>query len=168
MSDIEQEERRFVMRALNEWRKIKGNKAYPTLGELYKSNLYQEWQNFFILSLHEDPSEWHFSHVGEALRKEYWQEHYYHAIHQITPKSLIHEAILNIPIVISKQAPYSFSGQKLSKKHTEIYRMILLPITETGEKIEMICGGITASKIDTLTETIHRKYNRPREQALHK
>lgn len=152
-------EERFVLKSLNEWRSAKKSGLFPTLDQMHKTKISKDWQKFFVLVLAEDPAEWHFTHVGEELRKDHWEDHYYNSIQQISERSLIHEAIVNIPIVMNKRSPFSFSGQKVNKDSTTMYRMILMPIGDKSDEITMILGGVSMTRFETRSEAMTHKYN---------
>lgn len=157
-------EKRFVFQLLEIWDHLKKEKRFPSQDDFHAFDSFGLWDQCFLLELNENPSDWHFTYMGNSLKTKDWQNEFYTSLFQIPSTSLIQHALSNISFVMNKEAPYIFGGQIVDDEHTIIYRMILLPLSKNGTSIDSILGGISSTRYETYAHEIDTKYQARRHE----
>ncbi len=135
-------ERRLVLRVLNYWRHVAGDRDFPSLQDIKAADIPELWPNCYLLSLGEDEQTGDFIAVGAALAEDCDVDMAGKPLSVIPPKTLLGGVVRYIPQVIEKRVPISLGGEFTGVGDcTVLYRSIALPLSTDGECLDGIFGA---------------------------
>ena len=134
-------ERRLVLRIHDAWQKAAGN-SYPRRSQIDPTEFGADWSHCFMIDLDEKHACSRFSYLGSALRDFTWPTFERQSIGECLEGSLLELATRQIPQLIEKRRAQSFAGSAFHQDTDILYRTILLPISENGDRIDGVLGAI--------------------------
>jgi hypothetical protein len=138
---ILQQERRLTTRVLTVWKKIAG-KGFPKRSQIDPRQFGVDWGYCLMIDVDDVPANSRFSHVGNALRDSTWPTFDRQKVSECLEGSLLELVTRHIARVAEKRKPVSFGGPATHEDGDILYRTILLPLSETGDKIDGILAAV--------------------------
>lgn len=136
-------ERRLVLRVLQRWEELRGTRTLPPRDEIDEAAMGDDWPCCLVLDLDiGSASEGapYFTHVGAALEAADWNSPG-RRLSDCPEGTLLKMATAFFPRVLDKRIPISIgaSGQHLGR--AILFRAILLPLSNDGERIDALLGA---------------------------
>lgn len=153
--EAQSNEQRLVLRVLAQWRGLCGAKALPRRSQIDPQVFAQDWGNCLLLDV--DPSKperSRVSYVGERLRDPSWPTLERQSIAECQENTLLHVSTFYLARVIAKSVPISTGGVGIHLGVPIIYRSILMPLSESGKRIDGLLGAANFREIP-VTENVH-------------
>ncbi|MGH7073919.1 MAG: hypothetical protein ACREFD_06930 [Stellaceae bacterium] len=147
MSD---DERRLATRVLLKWKALAGERHLPRRTDLVPDSLGMDCPNCVLVALAEEFDDSCVLYAGDLLRRDIWSPDRPVALADFPRNSLLRLATAKIPKVIERRAPITFGGTGVRDAAAILYRAILLPLSEDGERVDHVLGAISCKDI---TET---------------
>jgi len=146
-----QEERRLTTRVLTQWKKIAG-KDFPKRSQVDPRAFGSDWGHCLMIDLDDVPANSRFSHVGNALRDSTWPTFDRQSVSECLEGSLLELITRHIGRVMEKKKPISYGGPACHEDGDILYRTILLPLSETGDKIDGILAAVGYREVTVVHE----------------
>ena len=141
-------ERRLVLRLMAHWRKLCGDREYPSFFDVDPMAIPDMWENSFVLEIFEDGSEPRYRAMGDVLAAYVDFSLIDRPISAAPGKSLPGEAISFLEEVLRKGVPISRGDEFLKDDGTKVlYRSILLPMSDDGDTITGILGAVNCREV---------------------
>lgn len=151
-------ERRLTSRVLTVWKKIAGDR-FPKRSQLDPIAFGADWANCLIIDIDDVVSRSRFAHVGSALRDPTWPTFDRQCISECLEGTLLNLVTRRIPKVLETNKPANFGGSATHDESDILYRTILLPLSETGKKIDGILAAVGYREISVAPETSLRDFS---------
>jgi hypothetical protein len=148
---ILQQERRLTTRVLTQWKKIAG-KGFPKRSQVDPRDFGSDWGHCLMIDIDDVPVNSRFSHVGNALRDSTWPTFDRQSVSECLEGSLLELVTRHIARVAEKRKPISFGGPATHEDGDILYRTILLPLSETGDKIDGILAAVAYREVTVVHE----------------
>jgi hypothetical protein len=133
-------ERRLVLRVLNRWQDLCGDRPFPSRGEIDPERFGDDWANCFILALDAGPEPL-FLYAGTAFAGPDWNDAAGKRIVECPEHTLLRSAATFFQRVLDRRIPMSVGGPGVNFGRAILYRSILLPLSENGERIDALLGA---------------------------
>jgi hypothetical protein len=133
-------ERRLVLRVLNHWQDLCGDRPYQSRGQIDPERFGDDWANCFILAL-DAGAEPLFLYAGTAFAGPDWTDAVGKRIGECPEETLLRSAATFFPRVLDRRIPMSVGGPGVNFGRAILYRSILLPLSEDGERIDALLGA---------------------------
>ena len=146
-----QHERRLTTRVLTIWKKIAG-KGFPKRSQVDPRDFGSDWANCIMIDIDKTPGNSRLSHVGNALRDATWPTFDRQCVSECLEGSLLELVTRHIGRVAEKKKPVSFGGSASHEDGDILYRTILLPLSETGSKIDGILAAVGYREVSIVDE----------------
>ena len=146
-----QEERRLTTRVLTQWKKIAG-KGFPKRSQVDPRAFGADWGHCLMIDLDDVPANSRFSHVGNALRDSTWPTFDRQSVSECLEGSLLELITRHIGRVMENKKPISYGGPACHEDGDILYRTILLPLSETGDKIDGILAAVGYREVTVVHE----------------
>jgi hypothetical protein len=156
-----QQERRLTTRVLSVWKKIAG-KGFPRRSQVDPRAFGSDWGYCLMIDVDDVPVNSRFSHVGHALRDSTWPTFDRQSVSECLKGSLLELVTRHIPRVTEKRKPISFGGPASHEDGDILYRTILLPLSETGDKIDGVLAAVAYREV-----TVEHEIPMPEIAAAH-
>ena len=147
-------EHRLVMRVLAQWREIAGARGIPHRSQIDPHLFGEDWANCLLIDVDPKPELSRFAYVGEGLRDPNWPTFERQRIADCEKDSLLHAATSYVARVIAKAVPISTGGIGIHDGMPIVYRSILLPLSESGGRVDGVLGAANYREIP-VSEEIH-------------
>ncbi|WP_282609564.1 hypothetical protein [Pelagibius sp. Alg239-R121] len=142
-------ERRLVLRVLEYWQALRGDRDFPAAAAFDDRVLGDDWAWSLVIGLGAGPDNAEFKHVGDNLRTPDWSAGADLLVKDCPRPSLLGAAVEYMPRVLDRQVPISI-GSELNVAGTMIlYRSILLPLSNDGTVIDGLLGAANFRPIGT-------------------
>ncbi len=145
------QERRLTTRVLSAWKKIAG-KSFPKRSQVDPRNFGSDWGYCLMIDVDDVPANSRFSHVGNALRDSTWPTFDRQSVSECLEGSLLELVTRHISRVTEKKKPVSYGGSACHEDGDILYRTILLPLSETGDKIDGILAAVAYREVTVVHE----------------
>lgn len=140
-------ERRLVLRLLDYWRGIAGDRAYPLMNDVHSDDLADMWPFCFILDIDEHKKDPVLRYVGEEIIECYGGACENLHLSELRKNSLLDCATLYVDEVVRKSVPISYGNSfKGQNGQNVLCRSILLPLSDNGETVTLLLGGANYMK----------------------
>ena len=146
-----QHERRLTTRVLTQWKKIAG-KGFPKRSQVNPRDFGPDWGYCLMIDVDDVPVNSRFSHVGNALRDSTWPTFDRQSVAECLEGSLLELVTRHITRVTEKKKPISYGGPACHEDGDILYRTILLPLSETGDKIDGILAAVAYREVTVVHE----------------
>lgn len=147
----EDEERRFVLRLLEYWQVVRGDRELPRLRDFNFNDMGKDASSCALIRLDgPNPSAGIFERLGLRLRPDGWGNDLgmVRRVADSPSGSLLAELVAEVDVVLLRRAPVSTANNFMLWGRPVIGRRILLPLTNNGGEITHILGGINFSFTD--------------------
>ena len=145
------QERRLTTRVLTIWKKIAG-KGFPKRSQVDPRDFGSDWANCVMIDIDKIPGNSRFSHVGNGLRDATWPTFDRQCVSECLEGSLLELVTRHIGRVAEKKKPVSFGGSASHEEGDILYRTILLPLSEAGNKIDGILAAVAYREVSIADE----------------
>ena len=145
------QERRLTTRVLTIWKKLAG-KGYPKRSQVDPRDFGSDWANCIMIDIDKVPGNSRLSHVGNALRDSTWPTFDRQSVSECLAGSLLELVTRHIGRVTDKKKPISYGGPATHEDGDILYRTILLPLSETGDKIDGILAAVAYREVTVVHE----------------
>ncbi len=143
-------ERRLVLRVLNYWRHLAGEKEFPSIDEIDASDIPEIWPNCFLLDSSGNPDDPVLMDIGDQLQKDLGGDAKGKPISEVINESLLSAALGHYRQVATKKVPISLGGEYTKNDGTQVlYRSIILPLSGDGENIDKFFGAANSRLVST-------------------
>ncbi len=150
-------ERRLVLRMLDYWDNVRGERAFPKMSEIVPENIGADWPYCFIFRVGEHRSVSLFHYVGESVLNESelplsWLAAEERSLAQCPEGSLLGRAVGHWTQVSQRRVPISMGDVYPDEPYTVKYRSILLPLANSDGVVDSILGAVNCrrAKDDTV------------------
>ncbi len=139
-------ERRLVLRILDYWEFLRGERRFPSPDDVNPTDLPEDWLNCVLIDTFGPQETWEFRHVGEGYNGlgpavspgVKWISSEKDSFTGLTTSY--------IPKVLERCIPVSISGEIERGGECIRYRSILLPLSADGEQVTAILGAANRSE----------------------
>jgi hypothetical protein len=146
-------EMRLTMRVLGHWREAAGDRRYPRRADLNPARLGDDWQNCLLIAIDPVAEKSSFLYVGQNLRPQ-GVAYEGRRLGDCAEDTVLHRATTYLSRVLAKRVPISVGGAATHLGAPIVFRSVLLPMSETGDKVDAVFGAANFREI-VLTEEIH-------------
>ena len=143
---ISSDERRLTARVHAVWKKLAGP-GLPRRSQIDPADFGLDWPNCLMIDVDQVPQRSRFSYVGVALRDPTWPTFDRQCISECLEGSLLELVTRHIPRVAVTRNPISFGGSAIHDEVSILYRTVLLPMSETGERVDGVLGAIAFREV---------------------
>lgn len=147
----ESEERRFVLRLLDYWQVVRGDREFPKPEDMNLNDMGKDAASSALLELANRPEGAIFRHVGLRLRPPGWSPEQSRTAGEAPQGSLLQELLRNLAQVIDRPVPLSLGGAFRLQGRAALGRSILLPLSADGLRATHVFGGINYRFVDRTT-----------------
>ena len=144
-------ERRLTTRVHTIWKKIAGG-GYPRRSQIDPRDFGNDWSNCMMIDLDQVTARSRFAYLGYALRDPTWPTFDRQPISECLEGTLLELVTRHIPRVAVKKSPISFGGSATHDEGEILYRTVLLPLSENGERIDGILAAIAYRELNVSEE----------------
>jgi hypothetical protein len=144
------DERRLTARVHAVWKKLAGA-GLPRRSQIDSADFGLDWANCLMIDVDQVPERSRFSYVGIALRDPTWPTFDRQSISECLDGSLLELVTRHIPRVAVTRNPISFGGTAVHDETSILYRTVLLPLSETGERVDGVLGAIAFREVSVST-----------------
>ncbi|HYM30323.1 MAG TPA: PAS domain-containing protein [Candidatus Cybelea sp.] len=135
-------ERRLVLRLLNHWREIAGERAMPSFADLRAEAMPDMWPHCYVLELKAPPAPPLLKIIGASFADEAGLDLIGKPVSSLPADTLIRNASRYWDMVMDKRVPVSLGGEfKHRGGHLVLYRSIILPLSANGAGPDHLLGG---------------------------
>jgi hypothetical protein len=150
MTTMSSDERRLTARVHAVWKRLAGS-GLPRRSQIDSADFGLDWANCLMIDVDEVPERSRFSYVGIALRDPTWPTFDRQCISECLDGSLLELVTRHVARVAMTRNPISFGGQAVHDETAILYRTVLLPLSETGERVDGVLGAIAFREIQLPT-----------------
>ncbi len=152
--DGQSREQRLVLRVLAQWRSLCRDGALPRRAQIDPQLFGQDWANCLLIDVDPRLERSRFAYVGEHLRDPSWPTLDRQSLAECQESTLLYVATTYASRVLAKGVPISTGGVGIHQGDPIVYRSILLPLAESGQRIDGMLGAANFREIP-VTEEIH-------------
>lgn len=147
-------EQRLVLRILAQWRSLCRDGALPRRSQIDPQLFGQDWANCLLIDVDPKLERSRFAFVGENLRDPSWPTLDRQSLSECQESTLLYVVTSYASRVLAKGVPISTGGVGIHQGEPIVYRSILLPLAESGGRIDGMLGAANFREIP-VTEDIH-------------
>lgn len=141
-------ERRLVLRLLSRWRKICGDREFPSFNDVDPAEMSDLWQNCFVLDVAGFAENPVFRSIGADIAPLAGVNLVDKRVSDAPASTLISASVAYLGEVLRKQVPISRGGEFLKPGGVRVlYRSILLPMSDDGETISGLLGAANCREV---------------------
>jgi hypothetical protein len=144
-------DRRLTVRVQTVWKKIAGA-AFPCRAQIDPRDFGTDWSHCLMIDLDPVTSRSRFAHVGAALRDPTWPTFDRQSVSECLEGSLLELIARHIPRVVAKKKAINFAGSAQHDESEILYRTILLPLSETKDRVDGILAAIAYREVSAHDE----------------
>ena len=158
-------DRRLTVRVQTVWKKIAGT-GFPRRAQIDPRDFGSDWSHCLMIDLDPVTSHSRFAHVGSALRDPTWPTFDRQSVSECLEGTLLELIARHIPRVVAKGKAINFAGSAQHDESEILYRTILLPLSETQDKVDGILAAIAYREV-TIDEELRSSEQRADEVLAH-
>ena len=147
----EQKERRLTSRVLHVWKKI-ATDGLPKRSQVDPTEFGADWANCLMIDIDAAPRRSRFSYVGNALHDPTCPIFDRQPVSECLEGSLLALVTRHIPRLLNTGKPVSVGGSAVHDEMNILYRTILLPLSENGQKMDGILAAVAYREITVASE----------------
>lgn len=133
-------ERRLVLRLLDYWRDLAGDRDMPAPKDVDGADIADMWEYCFVITVDDDEPT--FTCVGDWHREFDGVDVSCAPVGTVEVDTLIGRATSYLDEVLTRRIPASYGGDFVDLHgRCVLYRSILLPLSSDGSKVEAVLGG---------------------------
>ncbi|HZT89024.1 MAG TPA: PAS domain-containing protein [Stellaceae bacterium] len=145
------QERRQTLRVLAVWRSLAGD-SLPRRSAVDPRLFEHDWANCFLVDLDPEIERSRVAYLGKNLGDATWPMFDRQCLEEFRAGTLLRLATRPIAQVLDKRTPIGNAGIAEHEDAFILYRSILMPLSENGDKIDGLLGAINYR--DASTEEI--------------
>jgi len=130
-------DRRLIERVHGIWQQLSTD-GLPKPSQLKPEDFGTDWWSCFLIDVAQEPQR--FSYVGASLQNPALPAAIAE-LREFARGSLLELIARHIPRVTAKKAALGFGGSVLLNDGEFLYRAVLLPLSENGERVEVLLGA---------------------------
>lgn len=141
MTDVANpKERRLVLRLLDYWRDLAGDRDMPAPKDVDGTAISDMWGHCFVIAVEDgEPT---FTHIGDWHREFHGVDMACAPVRTVESDTLIGRATSYLDEVLTRRIPASYGGEFVDVRgRSVLYRSILLPLSSDGSRVEAVLGG---------------------------
>jgi hypothetical protein len=135
------DERRLTARVHAVWKKLAGT-GLPRRSQIDPADFGVDWANCLMIDVDQVPERSRFAYVGISLRDPTWPTFDRQCISECLDGSLLELVTRHVSRVAVTRNPISFGGPAMHDETSIVYRTVLLPLSETGERVDGVLCAI--------------------------
>ena len=139
-------DRRLTVRVQTVWKKVTGA-GFPRRAQIDPRDFGTDWSHCLMIDLDPVTSRSRFAHVGSALRDPTWPTFDRQSVSECLEGSLLELIARHIPRVVAKKKAINFAGSAQHDENEILYRTILLPLSETADRVDGILAAIAYREV---------------------
>lgn len=139
-------DRRLVLRVMSRWRELAGARPSPRRAQLDPGRFGADWSSCFVIDVDPDLPRSRFAFVGHALRDPTWPTFDRQCLDECLEQTLLHAATATLDRVVSERTPIG-EGVGRHVGAPVLFRSILLPLSESGGRIDGVLGAVNCREI---------------------
>lgn len=133
-------ERRLVLRLLDYWRDLCGDRDLPATGDVDGQAISDMWDFCFVIDVSGPAPK--FTHFGAWHAEFSGADMTGRALSELVPDTLAECATRYLPEVLQRRIPITYGGAADEPRGRKIlYRSILLPLSGDGDTLNSVLGG---------------------------
>lgn len=141
-------ERRLVLRVLNYWRHLAGEREFPSVEDINAADIPEIWPNCFILDPAGNPEDPILADIGDLLLAEFGDDAKGKRMSEVVSGTLLSAALGHYRQVASKKVPISLGGDYLNSDGVKVlYRSIILPLSSDGSTVDSFFGAANSRSV---------------------
>lgn len=140
MSVYRPQERRLVLRLMAYWDDLRGDREFPRPDEVDPEAIGDDWPNCYLLKLADPVADSRFRHVGAALAAQADMGEGM-SLGACPRNTLLYNALGYLSRTLEKGVPMSMGGKCEVGGGALLYRSIILPLSNDGQRIDHVLGG---------------------------
>ncbi|WP_419901231.1 hypothetical protein [Kiloniella sp.] len=140
-------ERRLVFRLLDYWEGLKDGRKMPSLHDIQASDLGDDWDWCFLISLGEEGESAVFTHVGSLIYPPVRGLLIGTEVSACPDQTLIKQATTFMSRVFDLGVPVSIGGECEDGGDDLLYRSTLMPLSSDDVYIDALFGGANCRKV---------------------
>jgi len=151
------QERRLILRVLDYWHHIRGERPLPAPDDVNPAQFGEDWHDCFLMDLTDDSSESRFRFVGRNLLDDShlppdWTGPSGQSLTDCPDGTLLARSAEYISRVLAKNVPISL-GDEFTEGETLVkFRSILLPLSSDGTNINALLGAANCLRVPAVAE----------------
>jgi hypothetical protein len=139
-------DRRLTHRVLNIWKRLAGS-GFPRRSQIDPRDFGADWANCIMIDVDPAAGKSRFAHVGNMLRDPTWPTFERQTLSECLEGTLLELIGRHVPTVDTKKKPVSVAGSAHHEGADILYRAILLPLSESGKRIDGIIAAIVYREV---------------------
>jgi hypothetical protein len=136
------EERRAIVRIRAVWKSLAGDDI-PRRSQIDPKAFGPDWAHCLFIELESGTAQARFSFPGSSLPNHAFPSFDETCISQRLAETLLRLAAKHIPRVLQTRGPLGSGGTTSHGGQDILYRMVLLPLSEDGERIDTLLAAMT-------------------------
>jgi len=141
------DERRVVSRILLHWTEIAGDRRIPRRGDVDRLLLHDDWPHCLMVEIDDVLDRSRFVVIGDDLRPSPTESLEGRPIAECPTDTLLSMAISYVDRVIAMRMPVTRGGTATHLGVPILYRAVLLPLSEDGQRIDHVFGAANCREI---------------------
>ncbi len=142
-------DRRLTARILNICKRL-SKAGYPRRSQIDPKDFGTDWSNCLMVDLAPVLSQSRFSYVGRGLQDPTWPTFDRQLVAECLEGTLLELLGKQIPQLLAKKKPIAVNGSAYHDNCNILYRTILVPLSESGKRIDGVLMAITYREVATL------------------
>jgi hypothetical protein len=138
-------ERRANNRALEYWKKLAGARPFPSRHDVSRESAADLWDNLFVVDVSAGPAAYRFVQAGGVLISALGSDPTGETLGSVLPGGMGTRTLFFLQAAVGLKGPVTDDvGTWKRADGTEIlYRSILLPLSEDGDKVTALLGAFS-------------------------
>lgn len=142
-------ERRLIIRLLDHWRQLRGERAYPTRDAFDVGAVEGFSENGFLLEFNKDDIDPVFRYVGGVLATDSGAQLVGKPVSEVPRHTLLTQVTDHYLQVLAHKSPIAFEAEYVNADGDDVlYRSMLLPMSSDGETVDWIVGVINHKLVE--------------------
>lgn len=146
------DERRLTTRVLEKWKALAQQGRLPRHADLVPETFGTDCPHCLLIEIAPDVAQSRPVYIGQELGGGGWMPDNSHSLADYPDAPLIHLATAKIGAMVARRAPITFGGTGVRKAAAVLYRAILLPLSDDGERIDHAIGAINFKEVSAVEE----------------
>lgn len=144
-------ERRMVLRVLQYWRQVSGDRIFPRSGDIAPADIPDMWPCCYLIDVASAPADPIIEYAGPDSSEGVEGDIAGRSISRVPSDTLLAKATSYLDQVVAKAVPISMGGEFEDGTGTKIlYRSILLPLSDDGRSVNRVLGAANYRKISAI------------------
>jgi hypothetical protein len=146
------DERRLTTRVLEKWKALARDGRLPRHADLVPEAFGADCPNCLLIEIAPDLPASRPVYIGKLLGGGGWASENPPPLSDHPDASLIHLATAKLGAMVARRAPITFGGTGVREATAVLYRAILLPLSDDGQRIDHAVGAINFKEISAVEE----------------